>query len=210
MSEDPSSLFDRETASLDGATYADNEIPPGPGIFRQTLRFLGDLFQTLVVAGLLFLVVNLLTARIKVESVSMLPSLEEGEFVVVNRVVYLLDDPQRGDIVVFRYPLDENRRYIKRVIGLPGDTVMILDGGVFVNGDLLDEPYVAATPRSSGEYMVEAGELFVMGDNRNNSSDSRNWGNLPADNLIGRAELVYWPFDQIRLLPHFTVGEASQ
>jgi signal peptidase I len=177
-----------------------------PGLGRQILRFIGDLFQTLVVAGLLFLVVNILTARIRVESVSMLPSLQEGEFVVVNRVIYLLDQPERGDIVVFRFPLDENRRYIKRIIGKPGDTVMVLDGIVYINGDQIDEPYISAAPRYSGEWTVEQGELFVLGDNRNNSLDSKNWGTLPAENVIGRAELVYWPLDQMRLIPHLALG----
>jgi signal peptidase I len=136
----------------------------------------------------------------------MLPSLQEGEFVVVNRVIYLLDQPERGDIVVFRFPLDENRRYIKRIIGKPGDTVMVLDGIVYINGDQIDEPYISAAPRYSGEWTVEQGELFVLGDNRNNSLDSKNWGTLPAENVIGRAELVYWPLDQMRLIPHLALG----
>jgi signal peptidase I len=197
----------RPAAFMDKVVVADLEPQPTPGLLRQILRFFGDLFQTLVVAGLLFLVVNLLTARIRVESVSMLPSLQEGEFVVVNRVIYMVGEPDRGDIVVFRFPLDESRRYIKRIIGKPGDTVMVLDGVVYVNGNQINEPYISAAPRYSGEWMVEEGELFVLGDNRNNSLDSKNWGTLPVENVIGRAELIYWPFDQMRLIPHSAVND---
>jgi signal peptidase I len=213
MNDDKQLESSRLESDSPGAVFmgvADTEVQPGPGALRQILRFVGDLFQTLVVAGLLFLVVNLLTARIRVESVSMLPSLKEGEFVVVNRVIYRLDEPGRGDIVVFRFPLDENRRYIKRIIGTAGDTVMVMDGAVYVNGDRLDEPFISAAPHYSGEWTVAEGELFVLGDNRNNSLDSKNWGNLPAQNVIGRAELVYWPLDHMRLIPHVTLGGASE
>jgi signal peptidase I len=173
------------------------------------LRLLGEILQTVLIAVGLFLVVNLVTARIRVEGNSMEPSLHDGEFVVVNRMSLLWQDPIRGDIVVFHFPLDRDRRYIKRVIGLPGDVVTIHDGEVHVNDALLFEPYVAAAPTYSGEWTVGEGEVFVLGDNRNFSSDSQNWGNLDLEDIIGKAVLVYWPPAEIGLIPHYDLANAA-
>ncbi len=173
------------------------------------LRFLGEILQTVLIAVGLFFVVNLVTARIRVEGTSMEPSLHDGEFVVVNRLSMLWQDPERGDIVVFHFPLDRGRRYIKRVIGLPGDLVSVLDGEVFVNGAKLDEPYVATPPAYSGEWTIGLGEVFVLGDNRNYSSDSQNWGNLDQEDIIGKAVLVYWPPAEIGLIHHYEFALAA-
>ena len=185
------------------------EIHARPSLGRRILGLLGELVQTLLIAGLLFLVVNLVTARIRVEGSSMEPSLHDGEFVVVNRLVYRLSGSERGDIIVFRYPLDPQRRFIKRIIGLPGDTVTIRDGQVLVNDTLLNEPYVASSPRYNGEWIVGPGRVFVLGDNRNNSSDSQNWGTLDTNEIIGKAVVVYWPLSDIGLIPHFELAVAS-
>jgi signal peptidase I len=167
-------------------------------------RWLGEFLQTIIIAALLFLVVNLLTARIRVEGDSMEPTLHNNEFVVVNKLAYFRGAPERGDIVVFRFPLDPARRFVKRIIALPAETVHVEDGQVFVDGVRLDEPYVAAQPRYDGDWVVDEGEVFVLGDNRNNSSDSQNWGNLPIDDIIGRAEIVYWPPSEIGVVHHYT------
>ncbi|MGD2057997.1 MAG: signal peptidase I [Anaerolineales bacterium] len=180
---------------------------PSSTRFRQ---FLGEVLQTILIAGLLFLAVNLLTARIRVEGISMEPNLHEGQFVIVSRLAYRWDIPQRGDIIVFRYPLSPDRRFIKRVIGLPGDTVSIQSGEVFVNGQELDEPYLAVTPRYSGEWTINENEVFVLGDNRNNSSDSQNWGTLPLENIIGKAFLIYWPPTEAGVIPHYDLAVASE
>jgi len=182
-------------------------ISPNKG--SRFLRFLGEILQTVLIAVGLFFVVNLVTARIRVEGTSMEPSLHDGEFVVVNRLSMLWQDPERGDIVVFHFPLDRGRRYIKRVIGLPGDLVSVLDGEVFVNGSKLDEPYVAIPPAYSGEWTIGLGEVFVLGDNRNFSSDSQNWGNLDQEDIIGKAVLVYWPPAEIGLIPHYEFALAA-
>jgi signal peptidase I len=166
------------------------------------VRTAGEVLQTVILAGLLFLAVNFVTARIRVEGSSMEPSLHDGEFVVVNRLAYRWEKPERGDIVVFRFPLNPDRRFIKRVIGLPGDQVKIEDGGVSVNGETLEEPYIAAPPRYSGEWAIGEEEVFVLGDNRNNSSDSQNWGMLPLNDIIGRAILVYWPVGEVGWIEH--------
>ncbi len=166
------------------------------------LRALGEILQTVLIAGLLFLAVNLLTARIRVEGISMEPTLHEGEFVVVNRLAYRWQEPKRGDIIVFHFPLNKQRRFIKRVIGLPGDTVIVQDGQISVNGDPLNEPYITDAPRYSGEWHIGSDELFVLGDNRNNSSDSQNWGTLPFGEIIGKAVVVYWPLDDAGIITH--------
>jgi signal peptidase I len=174
------------------------------------LRVMGELLQTILIAGLLFLAVNLLTARIRVEGISMEPSLHEGQFVVVNRLAYRWQDPVRGDIIVFNFPLNPRRRFIKRVIGLPGETVRVENGEVFVNGLVLEEPYIAADPRYSGEWQLDGDDVFVLGDNRNNSSDSQNWGALPLNDIIGKAVFVYWPLSDAGVIPHYRlVGAAS-
>jgi signal peptidase I len=181
-----------------------------PPLRTRILRFIGELLQTILIAGVLFLAVNLLTARIRVEGISMEPSLHEGQFVVVNRIAYRWNEVNRGDIIVFRFPLNPSRRFIKRVIGLPGNTVSIRGGDVFIDGQLLDEPYIAATPRYDGEWIIGPGEVFVLGDNRNNSSDSQNWGPLPTEEIIGKAVLVYWPPSEAGMIPHYDLAVAAE
>jgi signal peptidase I len=173
-------------------------------------RFLGELIQTILIAGLLFLAVNLLTARIRVEGISMEPNLHEGQFVIVNRLAYRWELPERGDIIVFRFPLNPDRRFIKRVIGLPGDLISIESGRVYVNGQPMNEPYLAVTPRYSGDWTIGTDDVFVLGDNRNNSSDSQNWGSLPLENIIGKAFLIYWPPMEAGIIPHYDLAVASQ
>lgn len=180
-----------------------------PSFGRRLLRAFGELIQTLLIAAALFLVVNYLTARIRVEGNSMEPSLHNGEFVVVNRLAYNFAPPERGDIVVFHFPLDNNRRFIKRVIGEPGDVVEIDDGQVLVNAERLQEPYISSPPSYEGEWHVGQGQVFVLGDNRNNSSDSQNWGMLPLDEIIGKAVLVYWPPEDVGLIPHYELATAA-
>lgn len=181
-----------------------------PPLRTRILRFFGELIQTVAIAGVLFLAVNLLTARIRVEGISMEPSLHEGQFVVVNRIAYRWNEADRGDIIVFRFPLNPSRRFIKRVIGLPGNTVTIRGGDVYIDGQILDEPYLAATPRYDGEWVIGPDELFVLGDNRNNSSDSQNWGPLPIEEIIGKAVLVYWPPSEAGIIPHYDLAVAAE
>ncbi len=165
--------------------------PPGSG--RRWKRSLVDVVETLILSLVLFLGINAISARIRVESISMIPTLHPGDFVIVNKLSYELNEPARGDIVVFRLPRDPSQRYIKRVIGLPGDEIMIRAGDVYLNGEQLVEPYVSVTTSRGGSWNVPPDSYFVMGDNRNNSSDSRVWGFVPSDNIIGKGLLVYWP-----------------
>lgn len=155
-----------------------------------------ELLETILLSAVLFLGINSITARIRIESISMVPTLHPGDFVIVNKLAYRWDSPRAGDVVVFRLPHDPSQRYIKRVIGLPGDRVEIADGAVYVNDRQLLEPYLQIRTLQGGNWVVEEGAYFVLGDNRNNSSDSRIWGMVPRENVIGKAWFTYWPPEQ--------------
>jgi signal peptidase I len=157
------------------------------------LRFIIDVLETLILSVVLFAAINAVSARIRVDGASMEPTLHSGEFVIVNKLAYKLGDPSTGDVIVFRFPRDPDQEYIKRVIGLPGDRIQIRDGRVYVNDVLLDETYIAASPAYENTWDVPVDSLFVLGDNRNNSSDSHNWGPVPMNYVIGKAIFVYWP-----------------
>jgi signal peptidase I len=165
-------------------------------------QFLVDLLETIVLAVVLFFAINAVSARVRVDGFSMQPTLQDGEYVLVNRLAFRNNLPARGDIIVFVSPQSPDLDLIKRVIGLPGDTVKISDGKVQVNGQILDEPYIAAAPIYNGEWNVPEGNLFVLGDNRNDSSDSHAWGLLPIENVIGKAILIYWPIPEWNLIEH--------
>ena len=177
----------------------------------QWVRFSLDILETILLAAILFLVINGVSARVRVEGFSMVPSLQDGEFVLVNRMAYRFGEPQRGDIIVFHHPTDQNKEdLIKRVIGLPGDTVKVEGGKVFVNGTRLKENYIAAAPAYTDEQTVPDGELYVLGDNRNNSSDSHAWGFVLYKDVIGKAILIYWPLKEMALINHVDLIKASQ
>jgi signal peptidase I len=165
-------------------------------------RFFIDLLETIILAVVLFFAINAVSARVRVDGFSMVPTLQDGEYVLVNRLAYRNSLPERGDIIVFASPQANDLDLIKRVIGLPGDKVKISGGVVEVNGQSLDEPYIAAAPVYNGEWEVPEDRLFVLGDNRNDSSDSHAWGLLPLENVIGKAILIYWPIPDWNLIDH--------
>jgi signal peptidase I len=137
---------------------------------------------------------------VKVEGTSMMPGLDDQERIFINKFVYHWESVERGDVVVFRYPNDPRKSYIKRVVGVAGDRVKIDDGRVYVNGDLLDEPYVLNNfrdDRSLPETIVPPHSYFVLGDHRNLSSDSRDFGTIPDSTIYGKAVFVYWPMDKV-------------
>jgi signal peptidase I len=172
-------------------------------------RFIFDVVETLALAGILFLGINAVSARVRVDGFSMIPTLEDGEFVLVSKLNYRFGDVERGDIIVFHYPMDPEQELIKRVIGLPGDTINVQNGIVSVNGQSLEEPYIAAAPAYSGEWMVPDGHLFVLGDNRNDSSDSHSWGYLPFDKVVGKAVVIYWPPPFWKVIVHTEIPAAQ-
>ena len=167
---------------------------PHPAGVRATLfPWTRDLIISLGIAAL---VIIFLYQPVKVEGTSMMPELNDQERIFINKFVYRLEPIQQGDIVVFHYPRDPDKSYIKRVIGVAGDRVRIAEGIVFVNGRPLDEPYVplASTDfRSMDEIVVPTGSYFVLGDHRNLSSDSRDFGPVSEKFIYGKAVFAYWP-----------------
>jgi signal peptidase I len=170
---------------------------------KSTLR---ELVETVLLTLLIYVLVrSFLFENYRVVGRSMIPTLENNQYLAVNKLGYRLHKPQRGDIIVFRDPKDDERKLIKRVIGLPGEVVEIRDGQVLVEGRPLREPYIEAPPGYSyTPILIPEDQYFVMGDNRNNSSDSHNWGTLPREMIVGKAWVSYWPPSLWGVIPHKT------
>jgi len=185
-------------------------IPSAPSVEKTNWRqFALDLIETLLLAVALYLGINAISARVRVDGFSMNPTLQDGEYVLVSKVTYRLGQPQHGDIIVFKYPGEPPQDLIKRIIGLPGDSVQVNGSNVYVNGQPLAEPYIAAAPMYQGQWQVPEGFLFVLGDNRNDSSDSHSWGLLPRENVIGKALLIYWPPPEWNIISHYEIAVAA-
>jgi signal peptidase I len=183
--------------SLTVETAPDRRFPWGT-----ILYWLRDLSISVIIAAV---VIVFIYQPVKVEGTSMMPGLSDQERIFVNKFIYRLGigSIQRGDLVVFWPPSDKGRSYIKRVIGMPGDVVAIERGAVLVNGEPLDEPYVPKEYRDTltmPARLVPAGRYFVLGDHRNSSNDSRSWGDVPRENIYGKAVFVYWPLYRIGLV----------
>jgi signal peptidase I len=175
---------------------------------KSTLR---EFVETLLLTVLIYVLVRtFLFENYRVIGHSMDPTLEDNQYLAVNKLVYRLHKPQRGDIIVFRDPRSDGRKLIKRVIGLPGEVVEIKDGQVFIDGQVLDEPYIELPGRYSYPAMpLPADQYFVLGDNRNNSSDSHSWGTLPRNTIVGKAWISYWPPSLWGVISHETYDHAS-
>lgn len=166
---------------------------------RAAVSWLRDLSLSVLIA---LVVILFLYQPVKVEGTSMMPALVDQERIFVNKFAYRfgIADIQRGDTVVFYFPGDTSKSYIKRVIGIPGDTIEIRRGTVILNGVEIEEPYVPEMFRdrlSLDRIVVPPDEYFVMGDHRSASNDSRNWGTVPRRYIYGRAVWVYWPLDRL-------------
>jgi signal peptidase I len=153
-----------------------------------------------VVAGLVLpitlrLMLNISTARVRHDGYSMGITLPNGSYILADRLAYHRNDPQRGDIIVFSFPLNPDQELVKRVVGLPGETISVQDGIVSVNGSPLEETYITSAPLYNGRWEVPEGQYFVLGDNRNDSMDSHQWGFLPRENIIAKAVWIYFPVE---------------
>jgi signal peptidase I len=185
-----------------------------------------EFLEAILLALVVFLVIQTSIQNFKVEGSSMHPTLEGGQYLLVNKLVYFkldedrlsriipfwkvdepeerfaLHPPQRGEVIVFHFPRDPTRDFVKRVIGVPSDRVEIREGTVFINGEPLDEPYITEADSSDmGEIILQEEEYFVLGDNRRGSNDSRNWGPVPEENILGKVWVIYWPLSNWDLLP---------
>lgn len=183
-----------------------SEQEPGAG---GAWSFIRELLETAFLALVIWLAVNFATARYVVVGQSMEPSLHSGQFLIIDRLSYRFGDPQPGDVVVFDYPLNTGDDYVKRIVGMPGDEVHLEAGKVYINGSPLDEPYIASDTPGDQTWTVPEGSYFVMGDNRHSSSDSRSWGMLAREYLVGKAWLSYWPPQDWGLVEQFTRQYAS-
>jgi signal peptidase I len=153
-----------------------------------------EIIETLALTLIIFLVIHFTIQNYQVQGTSMEPGLQNNEYVLVNKLAYLFHPPERGDVIVFRFPQNTSENLIKRVIGIPGDVLLITATTVTVDGVTLHEPYIKAPINPNGSrVVVPPNDYFVMGDNRQFSYDSRDWGFVPASYIIGKAVMVYWP-----------------
>jgi signal peptidase I len=221
-------------------TQPPDSAPPVVSPTVRGSRAVREIVETLLLALVIFVGVRLVVLNFRVDGSSMIPNLHDREMLLVNRnvyfhfdanrlrnllpgedrdgedVTYLFHPPERGDIVIFEPPVDDPEKpYIKRVIGLPGETVQVRGGNVYIDGVELNEPYIEDDITDCGgsatcpEETVGEGEVYVMGDNRQNSSDSRGFGPVDVDSIIGKAWITYWPMDEIGLVPHYDYPEIA-
>ncbi|MBE7552218.1 MAG: signal peptidase I [Anaerolineales bacterium] len=167
--------------------------------------------ETIILTLVIFFLIQTVIRNFRVVGTSMVNNLHDGQYLIIDKLSYswLVTDilgmggPQRGDVIVFEPPNRPGEDYVKRIIGLPGEKVEIRAGQVFINGERLDEPFqpMPGSYNMSNPVIVPEGQVFVLGDNRNNSNDSHNWGTLPMGNIVGRAWLSYWPPDEWGVIP---------
>jgi signal peptidase I len=175
------------------------------------MKIFRDIIAPVLLGIAVFALFHVTVGSFKVYGSSMLPTIEEGEYIMVSKTAYFFGEPHRGDIIVFDSPQDPRSDLIKRIIGLPGDTVEIRDDKVTVNGTTLAEPYTLEPPH----YLmmpeeIPAGHYFVLGDNRNNSSDSHRGWTVPRQNIVGKAWITYWPPYKWRRIPSYAVNVGTQ
>lgn len=185
-----------------------NELPRP--YLRQRKGIFREIAEILVLILAIYTLVNLSTARFVVEGSSMEPNFFTDQFVIVSRLAYVIGEPERGDVIVFHYDETTQRDFIKRVVGLPGEHIEAIDGRFYVNGILLDEPYIDnfCTGCRDKEWYLGDDEYFVLGDNRNSSQDSYDdvVGPITRDQIIGRAWIRYWPPESWQIIPHHDYG----
>ncbi len=173
------------------AVFPAEQSDEEPAGFKSLLR---ETLETVILAVLIFLVIRTLVQNYRIEGQSMEPNFQHGQYLLVNKLAYRLGDYSRGDVIVFHYPNNPSQDYIKRVIGLPGDTIEFRDGVLIVNGLNVAEPYdQVPIARDIQAQTVAPGFLYVLGDNRPASSDTRTWGQLSQEFVIGKAWFAIWP-----------------
>jgi signal peptidase I len=192
-----------DVVPIEAAVIAAEPIVARPGRWRRLGQELVAAAQTLLSAAVYAtLIVTFCVQVARVDGLSMAPTLDDQDRLIVNKLVYQFGDPQPGDIVMLYYPVDPDKMFVKRVIAQEGDTVRIVDGRVYVNELPLADDYVPSEFRSHddlGPTVVQPGYYFVMGDHRNNSLDSRHWGPVPKKYIVGKVNVRWWPIQDARL-----------
>ena len=160
-----------------------------------------ELLETVISAGIIaFIIITFIGQVTVVRGASMEPTLHDRERLIANKISYRFESPGRNEIIIFKPPIGIKRNYIKRIIGIPGDKIEIVDGKIYVNDQALEEPYVKhRSYENIPPTIIPADSFFVLGDNRPNSSDSRYWGFVPRKNVVGKAWVVFWPLNKIRI-----------
>ncbi|NDJ74884.1 MAG: signal peptidase I [Chloroflexi bacterium] len=194
---------------------------PQPSIHKGQ-SFVREFIETVLLIVAIYTFVNLATARFVVDGESMEPNFHTDQFIIVSRLSYILGEPDRGDVVVFHYPEDPSRDFIKRVIGLPGETVTLFQGQIYIDGRLLEEPYIdpARAYRSTlcserenrfkqCDWELGDDQYFVLGDNRRSSKDSEDFGPVDREYIVGRAFVRYWPLEDLSLISHWEFDNGS-
>lgn len=172
-----------------------NEAPA-----KKKSTFFTEILQSLLVAAVLaFIIHTFIMQNFRIPSGSMEPTLQIQDYIFASKLSYRLDEPKRGDIIVFKYPRDTSRYFVKRLIAVGGETVALQDGALYIDGQLVPEDYLPQGLRfhDYGPVTVPEGNYFMLGDNRNNSSDSRDWGYVPRNLIVGKEIFIYWPPDRI-------------
>ena len=173
---------------------------------------LREMVETIALALILFLLIRQVVQNYRIESHSMEPNFYEGQFVLVNKLAYRFGEPQRGEVLVFHNPSNVKEDYIKRIIGLPGDTIEVVGDSILINGLELPQPFdhnLNPDGTYFGPVTVTEGSLFVMGDNRPRSSDSRAFGAIDDDLVVGKAWLRVWPFSEFGLVQHYQLTPGT-
>lgn len=175
------------------------------------MKILREVGITILIAVAVFVCLRLTVQSYTVVMSSMEPNFQEGECIMVNKVCYRSSDPQRGEVIIFDPPFNSQYPFIKRVIGLPGETVEIKDEKVFIDGIPLEEEYIMAPPNyTMPSQEIPESEYFVLGDNRNNSNDSHSNWTVPRDNIIGKAWFTYWPPNKLGVVKHYSYPELNR
>jgi signal peptidase I len=175
------------------------------------MKILREVVITILVAVAVFALLRFTVQSYSVVMSSMEPNFQEGECIMVSKMSYRSSGPQRGDVIVFNPPFDSQFPFIKRVIGLPGETVEIKDEKVFIDGIPLEEEYIMESPNyTMSAQEIPENEYFVLGDNRNNSNDSHNNWTVPQDNIIGKAWFTYWPPSKLKVVKHYSYPELNE
>lgn len=181
--------------------------PPAPSQPPRQKSFIRDTLEIVFLALVLYVVIQYAVQTVHVLGSSMLYTLHDNDLLVASKISYKLHQPQRGDIIVFKPPDEASRDFIKRIIALPGERLRIVNGVVYINDQVLHEPYLPEKwtynnnwPQSGQDYILPPNMFFVMGDNRNHSSDSRTFGPITLDSILGKAEIRIWPLNEIGLL----------
>ena len=203
----PSPLSSRESHQQNECTRGDVERESSSGFHRELRVWARDL---VVAVGLAMIIIVFFYQPVKVEGTSMAPLLSDQERIFINKFVYHFEPIERGDVVVFWYPLDRTKSFIKRVVGLPGDEVEIRRGRVYINGKSLEEPYVPSQYIDTAAYgpvQIPRDEYFVMGDHRTSSNDSRIFGPVPRQFIYGKAVFAYWPVEHFGSIPVIAESE---